>query len=472
MSTSDTLTASQKRAETQLEFFMELQTKGIRVVNGIASRPFPMVIAPSGTGKTYLVNRMATRHKLPMFSINVPNWIPRGAKADTQITIEQLKSFVANNAAGVILLDEVNKMTVGHTTDSAWSSDIFSECLAVLDQDVRLETMGMEGLVQKFRRHFLVVGAAAFQDEWLRSASASNAIGFVEGEQTQAREAVFERLVRTQHLVPEELLNRFNDRLIVIAPPTAPEFADRIRGIRSFLSLRPLKEPELTRLGQEAAASGKMMRWLEGYLSQCLAEVPEKSLARLATAAEEGSAPSSGIGTSPFGTSSNQNTVKWRDMAFDAYAAALQDLARSATRVCALCDSVIMSVSLPYSTPLQEKLFEGMKLGGHNLGESKSSLEQIQIYGKGLRYIAYHAARLALPSVPPDVRAENAGKVQRFSYRMGKALQAMTSLCDDYNEARLFFEAATEFVFCSENASARLDHLRTFDTANNGGKPI
>lgn len=470
MSTSDTLTASQKRAETQLEFFVTLQAKGIRVVNGIASRPFPMIVSPSGTGKTYLVNRTATRHNLPLFSINVPNWIPRGAKADTQITIGQIKNFVASNSAGVILLDEVNKLTIGHTTDNAWSSDIFAECIAVLDQDARLESMGMEGLVQKFRRHFLIVGAAAFQDEWQRSGCAHSAIGFVEKKQTEQREASFERLVRTQHLMPEELLNRFNDRLIVIAPPTAAEFSDRIRGIRSYLSLTPLNDHDLARLSQEAAASGKMMRWLEGYLSICLTEIPEKALVRFATVVEEAGSSNSNIGTTPATPSTTQDT-KWRDLAYEAYESSLHDLGRAATRMGALCDSVVMGVSLPYASALQEKLYKGMKSGGHHLAASKSHIEQIQCYSKGLGFVAYQAVRLALPSVPADVRAKEAGKVQRYSYRLGRALLAMTNQCDDYNEAKSFFDATTEFIFCAENASARLDHLRTFDPPAKGGKP-
>ncbi len=66
-----------------------------------------------------------------------------------------------------------------------------------------------------------------------------------------------ERLVRTQRLVPEELLNRFNDRLIVIAPPTATEFSIGSGAFAPLFFSRPANEHDLTRLGQEAAASGK-----------------------------------------------------------------------------------------------------------------------------------------------------------------------------------------------------------------------
>lgn len=323
----------------------------------------------------------------------------------------------------------------------------------------------MTGLVPKFKRHFLIVGAAAFQDEWLRSVSIDTSIGFGGGDKCEeSREIVFERLVRTQHLVPEELLYRFNDRLVVIAPPTVDEFSERIQSIRNFLSLPPLRESELASLGHAAATSGKMMRWLEGYLSGCLAEVSADSLLSLTTAAEESvnSGPENEF--APSTSPPRVINTKWRDLAFDAYESALHDLSRSATRMCALCDSVVTGVSFPFYTTLQEKLYEGMKLGGQNLSPNKSPLESIELYGRYLRFIAYHAVRLALPSVPAKERAEQAGKIQRVSYRLSRAFQMMTSQCNDYSEGRPFFDGSSEFIFCAENASARLDHLRTFDS--------
>lgn len=463
MNTDLTLTESQNRAEQKLEFFIELQAKGIREVNGISSRPFPLLISPSGTGKTYLVNRLARRHKLPLFSINVPNWIPRGARAESQITVDQIRTFVETNSSGIILLDEVNKLTVGHTHDNAWSSDIFGECLAVLDQDARLEAMGMAGLLEKFRRHFLIVGAAAFQDEWLRSGSIDKSIGFGEKVQEMRREVTFERLVRTQQLVPEELLFRFNDRLIVIAPPTASEFADRIRGVRSSLSLERLGDFETARLGNEAVASGKMMRWIEGYLSDCLSEMPVSVMTDFGTASIDAqAAPAiSEPRISPIQTS--QTVTKLRDIAFGEYESSLHGLARAAVRMCAICDSVLTGVSYPSYTPFQEKLYEGMNLGGGHLGSNKTELERLELFGRALRYISCWGVRLGFGSVSPERRAEYAGKIQRFSFRLSKAFQIMMSQCSDYSEAKPFFDAATEFIYCAENASAHLEHLRTFD---------
>ncbi len=182
-----------------------------------------------------------------------------------------------------------------------------------------------------------------------------------------------------------------------------------------------------------------MMRWLEGYLSECLAEIPEEVLVQLAPVVEETGTSAASTGLTPTTPSSAPGNTKWRDLAFDAYESARMNSGApqpacvpSATPLCWVCPRL-------YASSLQEKLYKGMKSGGHHLSASKSSLEQIQCYSKGLGYIAYQAVRLALSSVPADVRAKEAGKVQRYSYRLGRALLAMTNRCDDYNEAKGFF---------------------------------
>lgn len=270
------LTAAQKRAFDQLAHYAVLHTVGLRKVAGIATRPYPLVIGPSGCGKTYLVQQLARSMGRPFFSLNLHNWIVRGAKNDQQITMDQLASFVRDHDEGVILIDEVNKLTSAHAGDSSWTASVFSEIIALLDMDERLDAMGLEGLGAKLRSKFLFVGAAAFQDEW-NSAQAPS-IGFAENEASAFDLADFEKAVRAQKLVPDELLYRFNDRLIVLAPPTREEFVRGIEAVRRELHLPALRVEEVQAMAVAAQASGKMMRWLEAYAAECTRQTDPRRL--------------------------------------------------------------------------------------------------------------------------------------------------------------------------------------------------
>jgi hypothetical protein len=74
--------------------------------------------------------------------------------------MDQLREFISGNDRGVIFLDEVNKLMSSHLGQSAWTADVFTECIAFLDQDSRLDAMGLSGLVEKLRKHFIICGVA------------------------------------------------------------------------------------------------------------------------------------------------------------------------------------------------------------------------------------------------------------------------------------------------------------------------
>jgi hypothetical protein len=71
-------------------------------------------------------------------------------------------------------------------------------------------------------------------------------------------------------VIPEELLFRFNARLIEIQPMTAAELLQRIEAIHRELSMPELEPSVLDALVREAIASRKNTRWLEAYLFSIL----------------------------------------------------------------------------------------------------------------------------------------------------------------------------------------------------------
>ena len=270
------LTASQKRAAERLDFFWRIKRGGTGRLGSTETRPIPMLIGQSGSGKTATVRDFAARHGLPLFAMSAATWIVRGAKNDT-LTSDAIAAWITSNTqGGVILFDEINKLRNEHMQNS-WSMSIMIEIMTILDCDSRLLQMGFrQEHIDALSSKFLVIGAGAWQETWADSKPRATAgFGGVQGGGTTDPN-VFLSAVRDQNVIPEELLFRFNERLILIEPPIADEIAERIVAIRSDAGVASLTEEQLAALAAEACESQRAMRWLEAYALDVLAELPKE----------------------------------------------------------------------------------------------------------------------------------------------------------------------------------------------------
>jgi len=211
--------------------------------------------------------------------------------------------------------------------------------IALLDRDDRLETMGFEGVVGKLRSNFMFVGAAAFHDEWIDSARQNTAMGFGALDESDAGQVErFTTAIREQSGVPEELLNRFNDTLIAITPPEKEEYVSRIPEIREYYRLPALESEELDRLAQSAVDSNKVMRWLEGYATECLNHISSERMEEITL--------QSGYTSTPVSSSSGSSSADWnlkRSNCWDDYATACKELSSSARRLSVLLEGAVIA---------------------------------------------------------------------------------------------------------------------------------
>ncbi|MEI6035870.1 MAG: AAA family ATPase [Verrucomicrobiae bacterium] len=285
------LTASQKNAAARLELFWRIKLSGAGGLGGTATRPIPLLIGPSGAGKTAGVRDFVSRRDLPIFAINVTSWIVRGATCGS-FTLDALAAFISQNGSGVIFLDEINKLRTSYLdVGNGWSMSVMNEIMALLDGDARLLQMGFSPEhLKALNERFFIVGAGAWQEVWTASTPrASLGFGGVQGG-GDPDPAAFLRAVRDQNVIPEELLFRFNDRLILIEPPTVEEIASRICAIRSDAKVVPLSGEAVATLAREASDSHRAMRWLEAYAIEVIEELPsEWHIAAAASAGEKSS---------------------------------------------------------------------------------------------------------------------------------------------------------------------------------------
>ena len=270
------LTASQKKAAERLDFFWRIKRSGSGRLGSTETRPIPLLIGQSGSGKTACVRDFVARHGLPLFAMSAATWIVRGAKNDT-LTSDAIAAWIASNSqGGVILIDEINKLRNEHMQNS-WSSSIMIEIMTLLDCDSRLLHMGfIQEHIDALSQKFLLIGAGAWQETWVDSKPRATA-GFGGTQGGGATDpSVFLSAVRDQNVIPEELQFRFNEKLLLIEPPAAEEIAERILAIRSDAGVASLTEEQLAALAAEACESQRAMRWLEAYALDVLGELPKE----------------------------------------------------------------------------------------------------------------------------------------------------------------------------------------------------
>lgn len=259
------LTRSQAQALSQLSELAQLAGHE-STYGGAKARTKPLIVGPSGCGKTAAVSRLCDllstpEKKFHLLGVNTASWVVTGARAEPS-TLTVIRKFVEkHDSGGCIFLDELDKaVPMGdHAWDNGWSLSTTAEILSLLDCDSRLLTSGWQKRDVERLRKFLIVGAGA----WQRLVAAAEKQGSSLHDQ-----------IANSPFIPEEILYRFNCRLIEITLPTKKDFREAITRIHSDLGLPALEEAEMEKFLDSAVKSKTGMRFLEQMVADCLCRHP------------------------------------------------------------------------------------------------------------------------------------------------------------------------------------------------------
>jgi len=249
----------------------------------MAPRTHCLMVAPSGSGKTFLAKTFAEMHDLPFFGLNVSAWMPLGSRAAAvNSTLVQLAYFVMTHPEGVIYLDELDKLN----RPNSWTESLRLEIHNLLDSEMgvgiidglerrlrrRLSEDKVKELNQKLKRKFLIVGGGTWQEFWENQTTRS--LGF--NAEDQVKSLSKQELVK---YVTPEILQRFNRELIVLPPLTRNDFIEMSRQMGERIAKsNPLGGIEVERNflkaiddGVDQAVQDKIgMRFIEECMSEGL----------------------------------------------------------------------------------------------------------------------------------------------------------------------------------------------------------
>lgn len=207
----------------------------------------PLLVGPSGVGKTFLVSELGRELNLPVLKLTVGEWLVVGAKGTPALGLVQ--RFICDHERGLIHLDELDKYRADR---SPWMMSVMTEVFGLLDRSFHYA--GEQGPAwtnahaERLKRNVFIIGSGTWQEIWRNAAARpvgfnSRAPGFNAAQQ-----------VREARLIPEELVNRFNDPWLILDHYTAEDF-------RRLGREHGLVEPEFDPIA--AAASKLNFRYLE-----------------------------------------------------------------------------------------------------------------------------------------------------------------------------------------------------------------
>ncbi|MBK8475502.1 MAG: ATP-binding protein [Opitutaceae bacterium] len=251
-----TYTEPQKRVLERLHLLADLYESSQARSWAIRPRTNPLLVAPSGSGKSFLVEAFARERGAAFMRLTYGNWVVRGAKSGMP-TLVALADVISRNRFTVLCVDELDK--VGRGLSSDWSVAMRDELFSVLDRraldGLRLKEdpeRSREEPGRILRERVMIVGCATFHELW---GAAGRAVGF--GREDDADVAA---QIEAAGVIAEELRRRFDARLLVLPPLSETQLRDTAAadGLEELAGALGVEVDY-----QAGAESGLGMRWLE-----------------------------------------------------------------------------------------------------------------------------------------------------------------------------------------------------------------
>ncbi len=203
---------------------------GMRVLPSVKLRLFPLLIGPTGSGKSFLVEKVAQKLDAEYLKITRGDWLVTGSRGGRS-TMYQILDRVVSEDRVLVHLDELDKF---HDLRSGeWASSIGTDLWNLLDGKFQIheylrETEFPEGkkptvlsIALRIRSKLWIVGSGTWQEVFERNRSGA-ALGFLGNQHAKAVDL---GAIAKSGMISPELLHRFNGDAVFVDYPTVEETA-------------------------------------------------------------------------------------------------------------------------------------------------------------------------------------------------------------------------------------------------------
>lgn len=233
----------------------------------IQPRLTPLVVGPSGTGKSFLAQFLAKIFSAAFLRVSYGEWIPLGARSSPYThAFDRIHRLLSENHRAVIFIDELEKMRVDRAQE--WSNCIMQELFLLLDRSPSITSQHSSWeprAIQTLRFNTLIVGAGTWQEMWVSPRRAA----FSDEPAEEESPAEIARRIEASGRIPEELLKRFDGQFILIPHYTAEDFGNVLADHNAHVppELRVEITPDIV---EELVASRRNMRAVQEAISRRL----------------------------------------------------------------------------------------------------------------------------------------------------------------------------------------------------------
>ena len=130
---------------------------------GLRPRFTPLLIGPTGSGKTAVVKRITKAVDAHLMRVTLSEWVPNGAREETSPTLRTLVTALLEHERMVLFIDELDKIS---NSDGTWNRSCLSEIFDVLERNIPKHLIkskaDQERLTAKIRDRLLIVGAGTW----------------------------------------------------------------------------------------------------------------------------------------------------------------------------------------------------------------------------------------------------------------------------------------------------------------------
>lgn len=213
-------------------------------LNGpIRPRIFPLLCAPTGSGKSMLVASCAEQLGAYYRRSQRGDLAPQGA-ARMRSSLFQILDLLAERELVLWHIDELDKMSVGAEgtapSGNEWGASISSDLFSALDGVFPVDSylaiedrprakdpaINADFLTRRIRSGLYIVGSGTWQMLFARAARPS--MGFSSDREAAPVEVTSADIVASQ-LISPELLARFNANILILGYPDHKEVAELIK---------------------------------------------------------------------------------------------------------------------------------------------------------------------------------------------------------------------------------------------------
>lgn len=221
-------TESHRAASRTLLAMGDLYFSGARVLPSIKLRLSPILIGPTGCGKSFLVEQAAHELDADYLKITRGDWLVTGSRAGRS-TMFQILDRVVSHDRVLVHVDELDKFS--DLRSGEWAASIGTDLWNLLDGKFQVheylrETTFPEGkkptilsIALRIRSKLWIVGSGTWQEVFERS-RAGNSIGFQGGQDVKRVDL---GAIAKSGIISVELLHRFCGDPIFVDYPSREE---------------------------------------------------------------------------------------------------------------------------------------------------------------------------------------------------------------------------------------------------------